>query len=161
MRHPLGLVIIVMLLLAGGFFLYSNQVRDRYAASAAAYLDTAMTAIASWRPEDLREHLSSEARAVIDARQLAALTERYAELGQFERLENVTFTRLSVLASLLNRQRLLSYNAQAHFANGSAQLSATLTEQNGSFRLYNFNLSNPRLGLNDSRQGLNNSQQGR
>lgn len=144
--RPLHLALVLLLAVAAGFWFYSGQLRDRYQEPASRYLATALTDISRWEPAAIEFHLAPEARAVIDAKQLGALAERYRELGRFERLESLEFARISALAPLLGGERLLNYGGDIRFANGRAHLTATLVERDGELRLYNFNLSSPQTG---------------
>lgn len=145
MRPP-HIALALLLLLAGSFWFYSGQLRDRHQEAAHRYLNSALADIGSWRPAAIEQHLAPEARAAISTEQLEALAERYRPLGAFQRLEKLEFARISVLTPLLNGRQLLNYGGTVHFSEGQAHLSATLAEHEGQLRLYNFNLSSPQSG---------------
>jgi hypothetical protein len=143
---PLHLAIVILLAIVGSLYYYTGQQQQRYDAAATAYLQRALTDIGSWQAPALQRQLAPEARAAASAEQVEALMQRYRPLGAFQQLQEVKFARLSAVLTLLSSNTLLSYNANARFANGSAHLTATLILRDGQFQLYNFNLSSPQLG---------------
>jgi hypothetical protein len=142
---PLHLAIILILVVVGGLYLYSDRQKQRYDVEAGIYLRSALADIGSWDAAALRRHFASEANAAVTDAQLQAMLQRYRPLGAFQRLDDLEFTRLTAALSLFSGNTLLSYSAQARFRNGSAHIAATLVRRDGQFQLYNFNLSTPQL----------------
>ena len=152
MSRPLHVIVIVILCVVGSLYWYAGRQQDRYDAAATAYLREALTAIGGWQSGALRRHLAEEALSAASDEQLDALVERYRPLGAFQELHDIQFARLTAALSLFSRDTLLSYHGQAHFANGNAQLTATLVVRDGGFRLYNFSLSSPQLAADGQRR---------
>jgi hypothetical protein len=148
MPKPLQIVLIAILCVVGSLYWYAGRQQERYDAAATAYLRQALTAIGGWHSVALRRHLADEALSAASDAQLEAMVERYRPLGAFQDLQDVKFARLTAALSLFGSDTLLSYHGQARFANGSAQLTATLVVRDGSFRLYNFSLSSPQVNAN-------------
>lgn len=145
MPKPLQIIVIVILCVVGSLYWYAGRQEARYDAAATAYLQQALTAIGGWHSTALRRHLATEALDTASDQQLEAMAERYRPLGAFQSLQEVKFARLTAALSLFGSDTLLSYHGQARFANGTAQLTATLVVRDGSFKLYNFSLSSPEL----------------
>ncbi|MFT4918981.1 MAG: hypothetical protein ACI8RU_001599 [Zhongshania aliphaticivorans] len=144
MRNPLlNIFIIASLILFGGLYYYSGQVEDHYSENAERYLKTALVSISSWQTEDLKAQLSTATLAQVDDQQLRKLCAEYARLGEFQRMGELQFSRLSGALSLFSEPPRLSYSSNVHFEHGSAVMTATLTLENQRFKLYNFNLGKP------------------
>ena len=135
--------ILVGLIAFGGLYYYSNQVEEQYGEPARSYLDTALSSISSWQPGALRAQLSRETLAQVNDKQLAELSAQYQHLGQYQRMDELRFSRLSGALSLFTDSPRLSYSSKLYFENGSAIMTATLTLQDQRFKLYNFNLATP------------------
>ncbi len=142
---PLHLAILIILITVGFLYWYASEQQQRLDAPATGYLHQALTDIGSWDAQALRRQLAAEANAATTAAQLEALATRYRPLGAFRGLDDLTFGRLAAALSIFDTDPLLSYSANARFANGSAHLTATLVLRNQHFQLYNFNLSSPQL----------------
>lgn len=144
MRNPLlNTFIIASLVLFGGLYYYSGQVENHYSDNANRYLNAALTSISSWQTPDLKAQLSAATLAQVDDSQLDKLCAEYAQLGKFQRMEELQFSRLSGALSLFSEPPRLSYSSNVHFEHGSAVMTATLTLENQRFKLYNFNLGKP------------------
>jgi hypothetical protein len=143
LSKPLHLTIIVILLIVGGFYLYSDKQKQRYDAEAIAYLQRALTDISAWDSAALRRQLAPEASAAATEQQMEALLQRYRGLGAFKSLDDPQFGRVTAALSLFSGNTLLSYSSQARFRHGTAHVTATLILRDGRFQLYNFNLGNP------------------
>lgn len=135
--------ILVGLIAFGGLYYYSSQVEEQYGEPARSYLDTALSSISSWQPAALRAQLSRETLAQVNDKQLAGLSAQYQHLGQYQRMDELRFSRLSGALSLFADSPRLSYSSKLYFENGSAIMTATLTLQDQRFKLYNFNLATP------------------
>tara|TARA_R110000772_G_scaffold58976_1_gene133637 strand:- start:18026 stop:18478 length:453 start_codon:yes stop_codon:yes gene_type:complete len=143
-RNPLlNIFIIASLILFGGLYYYSGQVEDHYSENAERYLKTALVSISSWQTEDLKAQLATATLAQVDDQQLRKLCVEYARLGEFQRMGELQFSRLSGALSLFSEPPRLSYSSNVHFEHGSAVMTATLTLENQRFKLYNFNLGKP------------------
>lgn len=145
LRRPLNVTILAVLAIAATLYLYAAQQERHHDAAARAWLQRALLDIGRWETAALHRHLAAPARETVSQEQLRALVERYRPLGAFEGLDELQFTRLTAALSLFSGDTLLGYRAQARFAHGSAQLSAVLMAEDGDYRFYNFNLSNPQL----------------
>lgn len=142
---PLHTVIVVIMLAVGGLYLYGGHQQQRHDEAARAYLQQALSDISRWEPGSLDQHLAAAARAAVTKEQQQALLDRYRPLGALRSIQDVRYERLAATLSLFSGHTLLGYSAEARFENGTAHLTATLVEEDGRLRLYNFNLSTPRL----------------
>lgn len=135
----------LLLLFSGWGFYYSGQQRDRHAESAVPFLAQALKDIASWRGEVLLHYLAPEAKQAITDEQLQHFLDRYRALGDFTRMNEPEFSRLSSVLSVFSSSNKINYSADVFFRNGSAVMTATLTERGGIYTFYNFNLGDVQL----------------
>jgi hypothetical protein len=142
-RKPLHLTLLLVLLAAGGLYLYAMQLERRHDAAARDYLQRTLAEVANWQPQSLRRHLAPAAQQAVTDEQLDALVERYRELGGYRRIDDLQFARLTAALSLLGGNTLLGYSGTVRFEQGSAHLSAVLLVDAQGYHLYNFNLSSP------------------
>lgn len=143
LRRPLNLVILAVLAIAGALYLYALQQERQHDEAARAYLQRALAEVGNWQPDSLRRHLAPATRQSVSDEQLNALVERYRALGEYRRIDDLQFARLTAALSLFSGQTLLGYGGTVHFAHGSAHLSAVLQADAGQYHLYNFSLSAP------------------
>ncbi len=144
MQNPLlKIFILASLALFGGLYYYSGQIEDHYSENAGRYLNVALADISSWQTADLKGQLSRETLSQVSDEQLSKLCADYAHLGQFQRMDELRFSRLSGALSMVSNPPKLSYSSNVHFEHGSAVMTATLTLENERFKLYNFNLGTP------------------
>lgn len=142
LTKPLNLFVLACLLIIGGLYFYSGQQEGRYRDTAVPYLRSAMHDISEWEVDAIWPHLSPQAQEVVTREQLGNLLVRYQPLGEFSTMEEPEFSRLAAVLSLLSPGRKISYSFKAYFENGEASVTATLSvDEDGSFSLYNFNLS--------------------
>lgn len=145
LRKPINVAIVLALVILAAIWLHTGQLQRQHETAAHRYLEHALADISRWQPAALRSQLSEAARQAVDEAQLAALMERYRPLGEFHSLQGIEFMRLTAALSLLGGDTLLGYSGEAHFAHGSARLSAVLVVTADGYRLHNFNLSSPEL----------------
>lgn len=146
---PLQLIVLIILCVVGGLYFYAGSQQQRYDESATQYLRTAFKDIGSWQRAALQRQLADEARRTLNEAQLDAIVERYRSLGEFNKLGDIEFSRLTAAMSLLGRHRLLSYHGSAQFQHGTTNFTATLLVpkdiHDNEFRLYNLSFSAPQL----------------
>ncbi len=143
--NPLRIIIVVALFAVGLLYWYSKQQEAHYDAAAQRYMQQALTDIASWQRDKIKQHLTAAALANIDDKQIDALIGRYRELGAFKRVDDVQFARLTAALSFFSRNILLSYHGTARFEHGSASLAITLIAGEGRFQIYNFSFGSPQI----------------
>ena len=136
----LRIAVLAMLVLFTGLYFYTDKQQQAYQATAEPAARKILLDISSWQAVDMRKHLSLEARQTISPEQLDALLSQYRPLGKLLSVNELFFSPLMSVFSLLGEPRV-SYTGTATFENGPASLTLTLVEQGNTFLIYNFNLS--------------------
>lgn len=145
MRPALPAVVIVLLCLFAGLFLYTSRQRDHYQSQAESYLRESLAAISDWQAKPLTERLAPEARAAVTSEQLQTLLAHYRPLGQLQRIDAIEFTRLASALSILSEPPRLGYQIHAIYEGGEADIAITLLAHDSGLQIYNFNLASPAL----------------
>lgn len=146
MRRPvLPAVVIVLLCLSAGLFLYSSHQRDHYQSQAESYLRESLAAISSWQAKPMIDRLAPEARGVVTSGQLQTLLAHYRPMGKLQRIDSIEFARLASVLSILSETPRLSYQVHAVYEGGEADIAITLLARDSGLQIYNFNLASPEL----------------
>ncbi|WP_019528120.1 hypothetical protein [Dasania marina] len=145
------LVIISFLAIVAGLFVYTDRQEAHYQATAPDQISAMLQDIDSWQAADLSQHLSSAAKSVVSPQQLSNVLDLYRPLGQFERIEELHFSRLASALSLLGT-RYISYSGIVQYSRGHAELTITLVHDetapdSDKLKISNINMSSPALGL--------------
>lgn len=136
----LRIAVLIMLALFAGLYFYTNNQQQYYQATAEPAVKKILLDISSWQAADMRRHLSPQANQTLSQEQLATLLLQYRPLGKLQSVNELFFSRLMSIFSLLGETRI-SYTGTATFENGPASLTLTLVEQRDHFLIYNLNLS--------------------
>lgn len=137
--RPLHLGIIFALCLFALLYWQTGEQEKYYAESAAPWFEQSLSEISSWEKAALLRHLSAEAQATISNEQVNKLLDHYRPLGALQSMDPPLFSRLTAALSILGAKRV-SYSTRAVFENGSAIVTATLLDSNGSYSFYNLNI---------------------
>ena len=135
----LQLVILVLLGIFFGLYLYTGEQRDFYNADARPAAERMIKDISQWQIDTLTQHLSTQARATLDDQQLQKLLAHYRQFGDLIEIQVLEFSRLASALSLLGKPRI-SYQGEARYSQTNTRITITLIVENGHYRIYNFSI---------------------
>lgn len=138
--RPLHGITLALLALFAAAYGYSEQQREHYQQTLQPHIEPILAEISDWRAESLSRRLSPEARAATSEAQLSQLLNQYRPLGRLQTIEQLEFSRLSSLMSLIGPTRI-SYQGVVNYQAGAADITLTVLERDGKFSIYNLNLS--------------------
>lgn len=141
MQNSLRLLLIGLLITMAGLYHYTDKQAALYQQNLYPELTELLKDVSSWQSSTLRHHLSAEASAVITAQQLDTLISQYRPLGKLQSAEQLEFSKLMSVLSLVGPQRV-NYSGPVTFIHGSADINITLIKQNNNWKIYNLNFSN-------------------
>jgi hypothetical protein len=139
MDNNLRIILAFILVMLGGLYLHSNSREQHYEQQGPAAVEYILGQISDWQEHSLQQQLSAEARDTISPQQLQALLLQYRPLGRFTRIGQLKFSKLMSAMSILGDNRI-SYQGVVYFDVGPASITITLSEENGTFSIYNLNI---------------------
>ena len=144
MSNQLRAICFIFLLIMAALYFYTGKQADYYNATAPQQIAYILADIDSWQEDDLREHLSLEATQVITPEQLKNVLAFYRPLGQFQKIEELHFSKLASALSLLGK-KYISYSGYAIYRGGRTELTITLVEEDNRLKISNINMNSPAL----------------
>ncbi len=145
MSNPLRIVIIILLLIMAALYAYTGKQETHYQTIAPDEISYMLQDIDNWQADSLNQHLSLEAKTVVTPSQLSNVLNLYRPLGNFQRIEELHFSRLASALSLVGK-KYIGYSGTARYSKGLAELTITLVEEDGQLKISNINMSSPAIG---------------
>lgn len=141
LRRPLvrgGLVLLIILVTAGGAISYETAVLD---AGSKAFVDHAVPAIASnWSPEQLLARVSPAERANLEPRDLRALEDLPSMVGRFEKYLGATGGLNGRYLAWFVGTTSASYSARMVFVNGIVTFKVTVARLDGRWMIDEYHI---------------------
>ena len=136
----------VALTVVFGFRYFSSHKAAEYAPRAIPYIKQVIPELSKWEPAVARSYLAAEFLAKTSDERLKAVLDVMSKLGKLERLEEPRFVEIYAGSSLKGeKQTVLSYQADAHYSNGTALITLALLDRGDHFEVYNFNIQSQAL----------------
>lgn len=138
--NSLRIVVLLLLILIVGLYFYTDKQQQYFQATAEPAAKKILRDISSWNAADMRRHLSPQASNTLSDQQLHTLLVRYRPLGRLISVNELFFSNLMSVFSLLGETRV-SYSGTAIFENGPGSFTLTLIRLDNIYYIYSFNLS--------------------
>lgn len=134
--------IIVFILMTGfvAIYFHTGRQEDHYSNTGPQAVAQILSEISSWEKAVLHRHLAAETKETVTDEQLSELFKLYQTFGKFRSLNELNFSRSVSAFSLLGEKRI-NYSGTANFDAGLINVSMTLVERGGYFKVYNFALT--------------------
>ena len=141
-----GIVFLVMLVLALGFFGFVAYEGNKFDVSSKAYVDESVPSIvADWSKDELIKRESPQLRKAVSDDDLAALFSKLSALGSMQSYDGAKGgARMNVTPSS-GLQITAAYDAEATFQNGKAEIKINLVQVDGAWLILGFHVNSPLL----------------
>jgi hypothetical protein len=125
-----------------GSILYDFYQGSEYSETAVPYIEQIIPIISKWDSAAIRELMVPEVSAAISDDKFAQTMTMFSKLGALQSMEEPEFQEVDTGGkTVIGMQTIVEYEVDAKYENGDALLNIKLLDRNGSFELYQFNLS--------------------
>ena len=129
-----------------GSIAYNYYQGTEYSDTAVQYIEQILPIVSEWEPAAIRELMVPEVSAEISEDKFAQTMAMFSKLGTLQSMEEPDFQEVDTGGkTVIGMQTIVEYEVDAKYENGDALLNIKLLDRNGSFELYQFNLSSETL----------------
>jgi len=140
----IGIVFLVLLVFALGFFGFVAYEGNKFDASSKAYVDESVPAIvANWSKDELIKRESPQLRKAVSDDDLAALFSKLSVLGSMQSYDGAKGDANMNVTTASGLQVTAAYVAEATFQNGKAEIKINLIQVDGAWLILGFHVSRP------------------
>jgi len=140
----IGAIVLVLLLVVGGFIGYTAYIGNGLDKSSKEYVDDAIPAIVTaWSPDQLLKRESKAFQKATPDEQMVKLFEVFRKLGALKSYQgnkgeaNISYTPEN------GKVVTATYVGSATFEKGDAQIRMVLTQENGAWKILGFRVDSP------------------
>jgi hypothetical protein len=139
-----GIVFLILLALALGFFGFVAYEGNKFDASSKGYVDESVPAIvANWSKDELIKRESPQLRKAVSDDDLAALFSKLGALGPMQSYDGAKGDANMNVTPGSGLQVTAAYVAGATFQNGKAEIKINLIQIDGAWLILGFHVNSP------------------
>lgn len=136
----LRLITLFLFISCIGLYFYTDSQQEYYDRTTKPLVADILVTISDWQQETLVNHLSIEARQVIDDAQMDRMMRHYQQFGPLQMIDDLQFSRIASVLSLIGPNRI-NYQTDASYQSGRAHINITMTYNGDQLKIYNLSIT--------------------
>lgn len=132
----------------GGFHYHSAQKEAEYGPRAVPFIKQAVPQLSQWDPDLSHSMMAPEALRKVSKEYFAKVVKTMAMLGTLEEMQEPQFAEVYSGSTLDGQpQTIISYELEARYSSGPAEIDISLIDRGDSFMVNSFNVHSEALRL--------------